>query len=53
MKLGFFGLLFIILLALKLTGVINISWLWVIAPLIVGPLFILFIAILGLLLWRK
>lgn len=30
---GFFGLLFIVLLVLKLTGVIDWSWWWLTAPL--------------------
>lgn len=38
MKVGFFGLLFLIFLTLKLTGVIGWSWLWVTAPLWGPPL---------------
>ena len=33
---GFFGVIFIVLLILKLIGVISISWWWVFSPLIVG-----------------
>lgn len=33
---GFFGVIFIILLILKLFGLISISWWWVFSPLIVG-----------------
>ena len=33
---GFFGVIFIVLLILKLIGVINISWWWVFSPLIIG-----------------
>ena len=33
---SFWGLIFIILLTLKLIGVISISWWWVFSPLIVG-----------------
>ena len=33
---GFFGVVFIILLTLKLLGVISISWWWVFSPLIIG-----------------
>lgn len=33
---GFFGVIFIILLILKLIGVISISWWWVFSPLIIG-----------------
>jgi hypothetical protein len=35
---GFFGLLFIVLLALKLGGVIDWSWWWVFAPLWIVPI---------------
>jgi hypothetical protein len=35
---GFFGLLTIVLIVLKLTGHISISWWWVFAPLIAGVL---------------
>lgn len=43
---GFFGVLFIVFLVLKLTGVIGWSWWWVTAPLWVGA--ILFIALVVL-----
>ena len=33
---GFFGVIFIILLILKLFGLISISWWWVFSPLIIG-----------------
>lgn len=33
---GFFGVIFIVLLILKLFGLINISWWWVFSPLIIG-----------------
>lgn len=33
MKVGLFGLLFVVFLVLKLTGVIAWSWVWVTAPL--------------------
>lgn len=33
---GFFGVIFIVLLTLKLLGVISISWWWVFSPLIIG-----------------
>ena len=43
---GFIGLLTLVFIALKLTGHINWSWLWVLSPLwISGLLGILFIAI--------
>lgn len=37
MNIGFAGLLFLVLLTLKLTEVIAWSWWWVTAPLWVGP----------------
>lgn len=33
---GFFGLLTIVFIVLKLTGVINWSWLWVLSPMFAG-----------------
>lgn len=36
MKIGFAGLLAVLFIALKLTGVIHWSWLWVLAPLWFG-----------------
>jgi len=50
---GFFGLLFIVFLTLKLTNVIAWSWIWVTAPLwapFVVVLVILLIMFLGLVL---
>ena len=48
---GFFGVIFIILLILKLIGVISISWWWVFSPLIIGfvigILMVILILILG------
>lgn len=35
---GFFGLLTIVFITLKLTGFIDWSWLWVLAPLWVGAI---------------
>lgn len=35
-SISFLGLIFIILLTLKLIGVISISWWWVFSPLIIG-----------------
>lgn len=34
---GLGGMLFILLLVLKLTGTIQTSWLWVVASLFIGP----------------
>lgn len=33
---GFFGVIFIVLLILKLFGLISISWWWVFSPIIIG-----------------
>lgn len=38
MKIGFLGLLTLLLIALKLTGVIAVSWWVVMSPLIVGAI---------------
>ena len=38
---GFSGLLFLILMTLKLTGTIQISWGWVFASLLAGPALVL------------
>ncbi|AWN36596.1 MULTISPECIES: hypothetical protein [Methylobacterium] len=52
---GFFGLLCILFIGLKLTGYIEWSWLWVLAP-IWGPvaigLFLMAVGALGLL-WSR
>lgn len=46
---GFFGLLTIVLIVLKITGVISISWWWVFSPILVG--FVMTI-LLVLFVWR-
>jgi hypothetical protein len=46
---GFFGLLGILFIALKLTGVIDWSWWWVTAPLWGGLALALAIVVVGLL----
>ena len=38
---GFFGMLAVLFIGLKLTGVINWSWFWVLLPLYWGPALIL------------
>jgi hypothetical protein len=48
---GFFGLMFLIFMTLKLTGYITWSWWWVTAPLWGG--FVLIIAIILLLILLK
>lgn len=46
MSIGFFGLLAVVFIALKVAGVIAWSWLWVLAPLWIGAL----LTVLGFLL---
>ena len=43
---GFSGLLAILFIALKLTGVITWSWLWVLAPIWITFIFVVFILII-------
>lgn len=50
--LGFCGALFLVFLVLKLTGVVDWSWLWVTAPLWLGFVLVAaVVAILGLIIW--
>lgn len=49
---GFFGLLTIVFVTLKLTNTIDWSWWWVLSPLWIGWAIVLFI-ILPLVLWLK
>ena len=44
-SIGFVGLLTIVFITLKLTGFIDWSWWWVISPIWISILFILFILI--------
>lgn len=44
---GFFGLLTIVFIILKLTHYINWSWIWVLSPLWLPVAFVIFIVILG------
>ncbi len=48
---GFFGLLFIVFLTLKLTDVITWSWWWVTAPLWGPPAFVFGVAAIGFSIW--
>ena len=56
---GFFGLLGILFVALKLTGYIDWSWWWVTAPLWGGAAFVLGVLLIALLfaavaeMWRR
>ena len=43
---GFFGLLTILFIALKLTGYITWSWFWVLSPLIFAAALWIFVAIM-------
>jgi hypothetical protein len=45
---GFTGLLTIVFIVLKLIGVINWSWLWVLSPLWIGFAIVLAIIVIGL-----
>lgn len=51
MRVGFFGLLTLLLIAAKLFGAITLSWVWVLSPLWIPPLvagaIILLIIVLG------
>lgn len=55
MKIGFFGLLTIIFIVLKLTGVIAWSWLWVLSPLWGGFIlsFILIVILAAVKVWSE
>ena len=46
---GFFGLLGILFIGLKLTGFITWSWIWVLAPIWIPIIILGFIVILGFL----
>ena len=46
---GFAGLLTILFIGLKLTGVISWSWLWVLAPLWIGAIVYVWVVIIALL----
>lgn len=48
---GFSGLLAILFIALKLTGVISWSWLWVLSPLWIPLVLLLLIAIVALIIY--
>lgn len=44
---GFTGLLTIVFIVLKLIGVINWSWLWVLAPLWIGTLLFIIVVLIA------
>lgn len=46
---GFFGLLTIVLIVLKITGVISISWGWVFSPILAGSVMTI---LLVMFVWR-
>jgi hypothetical protein len=45
---GFFGLLTIVFITLKLTGYIAWSWFWVLSPIIIPLIIVLAIVLLGI-----
>ena len=47
--LGFFGALTLLFIALKLCGVINWSWVWVLAPLWISFIVFLIVLFIGIL----
>ena len=51
MKVGFFGLLTIVFVTLKLIGVIDWSWVWVLAPLW-GGFMLFFMMVFGLIVFE-
>lgn len=51
MKIGFFGLLAIVFVTLKLIGVIDWSWVWVLAPLW-GGFMLFFMMVFGLIVFE-
>jgi hypothetical protein len=51
---GFVGLLTIVFIVLKLTGVISWSWWWVFSPVWISALFVLFVVLVGvLIIWIR
>lgn len=47
MKIGFFGLLTIVFITLKLINVINWGWLWVLSPLWIGAFLLMMIIVIS------
>ena len=52
---GFFGLLTIVFIVLKLTGVIHWSWVWVLAPAWIGLILAItvILVVFLILLWKR
>lgn len=50
---GFSGVLFITFLVLKLTGVINWSWIWIFAPLWISAILVIVAIIIGIIFMLK
>lgn len=48
---GFVGLLTILFIALKLTGVITWSWVWILSPLWISAGLLVFVLLIGFVLW--
>ena len=49
---GFVGLLTIVFIVLKLVGVINWSWFWVLSPIIFSAAFGVVVVVVAVILWR-
>lgn len=49
---GFVGLLTIAFIVLKLVGVINWSWFWVLSPIIFAVAFGVVVVVVAVILWR-
>ena len=47
MRVGFLGTLGLIFITLKLTGVIDWAWIWVLSPLWVVAILVLFVVLIG------
>ena len=50
---GFVGLLTIVFIVLKLVGVINWSWFWVLSPIIFSIAFGVVFVVVTVILWKK
>lgn len=47
-KIGFFGLLTLIFITLKLTGQINWSWFWVLSPVFFFPILVIVLVLIAI-----
>lgn len=53
MQIGFFGVLTLILITLKLMGIIACSWFWVLFPLFIPPILWLVIVVFAVIINNK